>query len=215
MLSYVMSALAKAKNCEKPIVVVGHKAQMVRDFVGDTAVCIEQTELSGTATAVKSAMSAVPDTAAKIFIIYGDNPFITAKSVKAIEKAHDKAGAIITLATAKVDDFLDWRSAFMSFGRIVRDPQGEVAEIVEYKNATEHERGILEINPGFYCVDAVWLKSALSRIEANPLTGEYYLTDLLSLAIDDSKKVASVAIAPEEAFGVNSQEDAQVAETLL
>jgi bifunctional UDP-N-acetylglucosamine pyrophosphorylase/glucosamine-1-phosphate N-acetyltransferase len=214
MLDWVLEAMAKVEGALTPIVVVGHKGDSVRDYVGTRAICVEQKELTGTATAVLSAIPFIPKETKSVFIMYVDQPFITSTSIEAIVKKHDASGASLTLGTVKLSDFEDWRSVFVAFGRVIRDHKGEVAEIVEYKNANDLERATHEVNPGFYCVDAEWLTSALSRIARNELTGEYYLTDILALAIDDAKKIESVTITPEEALGINSVKDAEFAETL-
>ncbi len=212
MLDWVLEAMSRVEGANTPIVVVGHKGESVRGYVGERAFCVDQKEISGTATAVSAAMPYVPPAAKNVFIMYVDQPFITAESVKAIWKTHEESGAALTLGTVKLPDFLDWRSVFVAFGRIIRDPNGNVAEIIEYKNANELERAMLEVNPGFYCVDVEWLKGALERIKANEMTGEYYLTDILALAIDDEKKISSVFITPEEGLGINSVKDAELAE---
>jgi bifunctional UDP-N-acetylglucosamine pyrophosphorylase/glucosamine-1-phosphate N-acetyltransferase len=214
MLDWVLEAMARVEGANTPIVVVGHKGDSVRDYVGTRAVCVEQKEISGTASAVMVAMPHVPPEVKDAFIMYVDHPFITPENVAKIVRQHKKFGATITLGTVRLPDYSDWRSVFMSFGRVIRDPMGQIAEIVEYKNANEFEKQTLEINPGFYCVEVDWLKSALPRIQKNELTGEYYLTDILALAIDDQKKIESVDITPEEALGINSVKDAELAEQL-
>ncbi len=215
MLSYIFAALKEAGNATPPIVVVGHKGEEVKQFAGSQATCVEQTDLSGTGTAAKVALSAVPEDATKLLIMYGDHPFIKPESIRAIEAAHDKSDATITLGTVTVSDFSDWRRVFMSFGRVVRNLSNEVQEIKEYKNASEHEQNILEVNPGFYCVDKHWLKEALEQVERDSVSGEYYLTDIISLALYQGKKLETIALAPEEALGINSPDDVAVAESLL
>ncbi len=215
MLAHILEALASAQNCSSPIIVVGHKGDQIRAFVGPSITCVEQPDLSGTGTATRVALPSVPSEATKVFILYGDHPFITAQSVRAIEEAHDKAGATITLATATVKDFNDWRRVFASFGRVLRNQDGSVEEIRDYKNANEHEQNVLEINPGFYCVDKMWLTQALEQVERDSVTGEFYLTDIVSFALDEEKKIETISITPEEALGINSPDDAAQAESLL
>jgi bifunctional UDP-N-acetylglucosamine pyrophosphorylase/glucosamine-1-phosphate N-acetyltransferase len=214
MLAHILHTLTQAGNCLPPIVVVGYKGEEVKTFVGGAGLTVEQTELSGTGTAAKIALAAIPHDAQKVLIMYGDHPFITPESVRAIEAAHDKAGATITLGTVTVQDFSDWRRVFVSFGRVVRNLKGQVQEIREYKNANEHEQNIHELNMGFYCIDRAWLEGALPQIERDAVSGEYYLTDIVSLALYEEKTVETITIAPEEALGINSPEDAALAESL-
>lgn len=215
MLQHVLDAFDTAGNCERPVVVVGHKGEQVTEFVKEKAVTVEQKELTGTGTAAKVGMSAVPEGTSRVFIMYADNPFIKPASIRAIEKAHEESGATITLGTITVPNFKDWYRVFVAFGRVLRNHEGQVQEIREYKNANEHEQAVREVNPGFYCVDAAWLRDALTHIERNPLTQEYYLTDIISLALYEDKKVQTVPLTPEEGIGVNSPDDASQAEAVL
>lgn len=215
MLRRVLDTLVEAGNCAKPVVVVGHKGEMITEYVGSEAVTTEQTELSGTATAAKAGMSVVPDNTKTVFIMYADNPFILPSTIVALEEAHVASGATITLGTIEVPDFKDWYRVFVAFGRVLRNHEGKVQEIREYKNANEHEQAVREVNPGFYCVDAAWLREALTRVARNPVTQEYYLTDILSLALYEDKKVETVSLSPQEGIGVNSPEDASQAEAVL
>jgi bifunctional UDP-N-acetylglucosamine pyrophosphorylase/glucosamine-1-phosphate N-acetyltransferase len=215
MLAHILDALSNAGNALSPIIVVGYKGEQVKQFVGSTITTVEQTDISGTGTAAKVGLSVVPADTKKVFIMYGDHPFISAAHIKEIEERHDESRATVTLATAVVPDFTGWHSVFMSFGRVLRNVSGAVQEIREYKNATEYEQTVLEVNPGFYCVDAAWLTQALEQVEKDAITGEYYLTDIVSLALYENKKVETVSISPEEALGINSPEDVAQAEALL
>jgi bifunctional UDP-N-acetylglucosamine pyrophosphorylase/glucosamine-1-phosphate N-acetyltransferase len=215
MLSYILDSLGGAGNCLPPILVIGHKGDEIKNYLKGAFTTIEQTELTGTGTAAKVALPLVPEKAKKVLIMYGDHPFISSQSIRAIEEAHDTSAATITLGTVLLQDFSDWRRVFVAWGRIIRNLQGVIQEIREYKNANEHEQNILEVNPGFYCVDKEWLSQALEQIERDSLSGEYYLTDIVSLALYENKKVETVRLTPEEALGVNSPEDVKVAEALL
>src|SRR3569623_189181 len=215
MLSYILESISQAGNCLPPSIVVGHKGDQVKAFVGPDITCVEQADLSGTGTAAKIALSVVPPHIEKVLIMNGDSPFIRPQSIKAIEEEYDAAGATIALGTATVPDFSEWRQVFMAWGRVVRNVSGGVLEIKEYKNANEHEQGIREVNPGFYCVDRQWLEQALTQVERDSVSGEYYLTAIASLALYDNKKVQTIPMAPEEALGVNSPQDVALAESLL
>lgn len=215
MLSYILESLAEAGNCASPLVVVGHKGDQVKKFLGPSVATVEQTELSGTGTAAKIALAALPQGAKNILILYGDHPFITPQSIRDIEEAHEASGAAITFGTVTVPNFNEWRRVFVAFGRVIRNLAGQVQEIREYKNANETEQNIREINPGFYCVDCKWLKEALSQVERDSVSGEYYLTDIVSLSLYENKKVETISLHPEEALGINSPDDAKLAESLL
>jgi len=214
MLAHILNSLTEAGNCLPPIVVVGHKGSQVREFLGSSIATVEQTDLSGTGTAARIALAAVPPDAKTVLIMYGDHPFIDPASIRSIEETHNASGAAITFGTTTVPDYGDWRRVFISFGRVIRNLAGDVQEIREYKNTNEHEQNIRELNIGFYCVDRAWLEEALGQIERDSVSGEYYLTDIVSLALYQGKHVETVPISPEEALGINSPEDAKLAESL-
>ena len=93
---------------------------------------------------------------------------------------------------------------------------GSVERIVEYKDATDEERKITEYNAGLYLVRSPWIWHALDRIEPSEVTGEYYLTDIVSLAIADGYKVAAVGVhKSSEAHGINTPGELEIAEQLL
>jgi len=121
----------------------------------------------------------------------------------------------LTMMTATVPDFNDWRVAFSYMGRIVRDAQGKIVRNVERKDASPAELEIKEINPSYYCFRADWLWSNLPRLGNNNAQGEYYLTDLLQMAIEQGEKVESIAIDPLAALGVNTPEELAVVRKML
>jgi bifunctional UDP-N-acetylglucosamine pyrophosphorylase/glucosamine-1-phosphate N-acetyltransferase len=126
MIAHILASLGAAGNCLPPIVVVGHKGAQVKDFLGASIATVEQTDLSGTGTAAKIALSTVAPEVDKVLIMYGDHPFITPESIKKIEETHDATGATITLGTTTVPDYNDWRRVFVSFGRVILNLKGDV-----------------------------------------------------------------------------------------
>ena len=210
MLGRLLKTFATVEM-KKPLIVVGWGAEHIKKQFPDERF-VAQTEQNGTAGAVSVCIpSLVPDDEA-VFVLYVDNPFITKQSVEDIRTLFAQEKPAIVLGTTTVPDFSDWREAFLFFGRIVRGEGGELERIVEYKNATEQERAITEINPGFYCIDSAWLKEALPRVKPNPVSGELYLTDIIALAKTDGRRILTVAVSAEESLGVNSPEDALRAE---
>ena len=119
------------------------------------------------------------------------------------------------MMTTTVQDFEDWRRPFYDFGRIVRNAGGEVVGIVEKKDATPEQLSIKELNPALFCFDAQWLWKYLPNIQNKNAQGEYYLTDLIHMAIGDGFRIASMNIDPLESIGVNTPEHLALAERLL
>lgn len=120
----------------------------------------------------------------------------------------------ITLATVKVKDFNNWRNNFSHWGRIIRKGT-RVAGITEFKDATDKEKKIKELNPALYSFDAKWLWKNLKKLKNENAQKEYYLTDLIKLAFSDGQKINSFEIDPREAIGINSKEELEVVERLL
>ncbi len=184
-------------------VVVGHQAEEVKSHLGDGPVWVHQTEQLGTGHAVKLAMQALPSGADEVvLILYGDVPLA---SQATLSRAVDAAQAgCVGLVTAEFDDPAE-------LGRIVRDTNGRIQRIVEYKDATPEERNLHEINSGILAVPGSRLREWLERIEPHNAQGEYYLTDIIEFAVADGVAVEGVvAETPAEVTGVNDR--AQLAE---
>ena len=214
LLSWILDALRGTKSYEAPIIVVNPDVkEVVRSCVGTEPQLIVQENPSGTASGVSICMDELKKRGDPVLVLYGDHPFIKSKSLEAIAELFLRERPTLALFTTTVPDFEGWRKAFWHFGKIVRASDGSLSEIVEYKNAKEEQRGILELNPAVYCIDLKWLESALPRVTPNSVTGEYYLTDLIFIAKLENRKVLTCALSPEESLGLNSPEDVTLAET--
>lgn len=216
MLTTVLRTLADSEVAESPVIVVGAWTNAIQDHYGAQYQYAVQTEINGTGGAVEVALPLIKtdNESAPVLILPADAPLISIESLQRLNNAVDLTEAVLIMYTVKVDDFSDWREAFVAFGRVVRDTAGKFDRIVEYKVATEAERLITEVNPAFYCVRASWLKTALPRITANPTTGERYLTDLVALARADGLTIDTIPLPPKESFGFNSMADIENAQQL-
>lgn len=207
MVRWVAEACAAA-GCSRIVVVVGYKQEVVRAiFEGwdDDGCSIEfavQDQQLGTGHAVMCAgpllgrEAAVPG--GDVFVLAGDGPLIRAETLGTILGRHRGARAAATIATSVIADP-------SGYGRIVRDAAGRFARIVEEKNATAAERAIREVNPSYYCFDAAALFALLRRVERNGATGEYYITDVPSLALADGLRVEVIdAVPAEDVLSINT-----------
>lgn len=203
ILQNLLDAAAEA-GFHEPVVVIGHKAGEVRDFLRDKAIAVVQRRQLGTADAVKAGkkyLSRFKD----ILVLYGDVPLVKAGTIKSLIKEHRASGAACTLLTVSVDDP-------SGYGRIVRGSSGEVRGIVEDKEAGEEERRIREINVGLYCFGRRDLFEAVKKVEKSKVKKEYYLTDLIEILISDGRKVGAVRTDDtDETMGINSREDLSLA----
>ena len=215
MLAYVLDAVVESGVDAKPVIVIGHMAEHVRAVCGEACDYAVQSELKGTGDAVMRARPLLERSAEHVLVLVGDQPFVRPSTIRRVADTHAASGAVLTLGTVTVQDFGDWRAPFADFGRIIRGADGNVARIVEVKDAAPEQLAVKEINPSYYCFKAEWLWKALESLTADNAAGEYYLTDLLGKAIAAGDKVSAVAIAPEEALGVNTLEQLAIAESLM
>ncbi len=209
MLEY-LSQLAHTVTGSKATTVVGYRADLIKSHFGDSLTYVIQEEQLGTGHALLVAKNELKD-AEHVVVLYGDQPLIKSETVKKIIEKHLGSGAKITFATTLVPDFLDWREYFIKLGRILRE-ENRIVGIREFKDATPEEKEIMEINIGCYVFDSKWLWENLEKIENNNTQKEYYITDLVPLAIVSGDLIENIFIDPKEALGANSKEELEILE---
>ncbi len=208
MLTRTLGILKEA-GVKSTVVVVGFAKESVVSILGDDVIIAEQNEQLGTGHAVHCALPSVPDEARDVLIIYGDDSFLhTATTFKSLYKTHLEQNAKITFIT------MDSESP-TGFGRIIRNLDNEVVGIVEEKNATDEEKLITEINLGCYIIDKKYLEENIKNIKKNPVSGEYYITDIIDIISHHSGKIAAYKLTDKKWQGVNTREDLQEAERIL
>lgn len=200
MIEYVLDA-ARAAGVTKLVVVVGHKADLVRKSLAHhtDVTFAEQTEQKGTGHAVMMCEAALSAHNGSVLILAGDTPLLQGSSLKALLDAQsgEKAACVIGTAHTVNNDGL---------GRVVRDASGAFQCIVEHKDATPEQRRITEINTGCYAFNTQLLLQSLRQLKPNNVQSEYYLTDCPRILMDDGHKVAaSCSLTLEEALGVNTR----------
>lgn len=209
MIDYVVSAVEDAGI--RPVVVVSPASSAVREFLGDRVDYATQEKQLGTGHAVACAEKVLNGFVDHVMVFYGDHPHLKSESIKQLMVRHIERGNTVTLMTAVVPDFDDWREPFYSFGRVIRGASGHIAKIVERKDANEEELKVKEINPSYFCFKADWLWKNLKELKNDNAQAEYYLPDLVKQAIDAGEKISSIEIEPAEALGVNSRDDLKLA----
>ena len=200
MIEYVLDA-ARDAGVEKLIVIVGHKADQVREALAhhDDVVFAEQIEQNGTGHAVMMSESELDGHDGSVLILAGDTPLLQGTSLKALLDAQtgEDAACVIGTADTRNNDGL---------GRVVRDDAGNFHSIVEHKDATDDQRRITEINTGCYAFDGPLLLSSLRKLQPNNVQAEYYLTDCPRILMNEGHKVAaSCSLTIQEAIGVNNR----------
>lgn len=187
---------AQGLGAEKVAVVYGHGGEQVQQAITDTSlVWAEQAEQLGTGHAVEQAMFAMQDMD-RVLVLYGDVPLTNAETLtRLIEQSTDTA---LSLLTVTLDNPT-------GYGRIVREA-GQVTRIVEQKDASPAELALCEINTGILIADRKRLADWLTRLESNNAQGEYYLTDIVAMAVAEGIEVSTAhPDAPYEVEGINDR----------
>ncbi len=196
LLGHVIAA-AKQLKPSKIIVVYGYGGDAVPEaFKDEPLIWVEQKDQLGTGHAVQQTIS-VLDSNAKSLILLGDVPLL---SVETCQKLIEKTNALGLLTVTKHDP--------AGYGRIVRDATGAVTAIVEHKDATPEQRSIDEVNTGIMAVNNTQLVNWLLRLQNHNAQAEYYLTDIVAMAVQDGFTVDSETTLDEPSVeGVNSKQD--------
>lgn len=199
--------VTKEIGCGEDIVVVGYRRDVVEDTIDREVKYAEQIEQLGTGHAVMQAKDYInpEDT---IFVLYGDMPLFTKETLENMMKYHEDTNADVTIGSVIFGE--DCR-----YGRIIKDENGNVKKVTEYKDATDEERKISEMNAGPAIYNGAVLLDALSKLSNDNAQGEYYLTDVVEIANKEGKKVNSFVFEnTDEAFGANSPEELAQAEAI-
>jgi bifunctional UDP-N-acetylglucosamine pyrophosphorylase/glucosamine-1-phosphate N-acetyltransferase len=197
MIEYALRAAWEAST-EVPVVVVGHGAEAVTEFLGDAARCVVQDPQLGTGHAVLQAGPLLRGHTDLVLVTYADMPLLRPDTLRRLVEAQQQDRGPAALLTVRAADP-------RGFGRVVRGPDGSVQAIVEEAAATPEQLSIHELNVGAYCFRADWLWDALGRIPVSK-KGEYYLTDVVELAVKDGLAVqAIVSDDLAETIGINTR----------
>ncbi|MBQ1045433.1 bifunctional UDP-N-acetylglucosamine diphosphorylase/glucosamine-1-phosphate N-acetyltransferase GlmU [Micromonospora sp. C72] len=211
LLGHVLAA-AGPLGADRTVVVVGHGADQVRAHLTDVApaaTAVLQERQLGTGHAVRIALDAVPDATGTVVVINGDVPLLRPETVQALVEAHEDAAAAATVLAAEVPDPT-------GLGRIVRDVQGQLEQIVEERDASPQQRALREINAGIYAFDVARLREALGKLSTDNDQGEEYLTDVFALLRDAGEPVAVHCAADHvETLGCNDRVELSALRRLL
>lgn len=197
MVRLVVEA-AQAAGCDKIVAVTGHKADTVEALIPDVT-CARQDRQLGTGHAVMCAREALAGVTGSLVVLSGDTPLMKPETISGLVAMRESSGSAVTVLTTRMPDPT-------GYGRIVRDRDGNVGQIVEEKDCTPEQRRIDEVNTGTYCFDAAVLFAHLDRLTTENAQGEYYLTDMIVVFNDEGLTVSAMETDdPFETLGVNSR----------
>ena len=198
LIAHVLDKLADL-NLARTFVVVGHRAV---EFV-------EQQPQQGTGHALMVSAPQLESLSGSLLVLYGDTPLVSSHMLSQLLETREAAKADQVLLTAEYEEPF-------GYGRIVREPDGTLAGIVEEKDATPEQRIIREINTGIQCFAIDSLLTVLTQLSKGNAAREYYLTDLVGILRHQGKKVLTLSSStPEETAGVNTREELAAMESKL
>ena len=202
--------LIRKSGIEKVVLVVGYKKELIEDYFGDKVDYAVQEKQLGTGHAAAQARSVLEGQAESVIVFYGDNPLYKPETVKKLIELFEAQKPTIAMLSVIFDD-----PDFWVFGRIIKNADGSVIDIVEQKDCTPEQRKIKECNPGFYIFNAEWFWQNCDKLETNNAQGEYYLTDMIRIAAKQNKKVICMPAEESEGRGINTPEQQKQAEEIL
>ncbi len=208
MLNYVLDLVTALKPAQT-VVVLGHKQELVRQFLPGGVKIAIQKKLIGTADAVKTGLGALKGLPGTVLILYGDNPLLKKETLKKLIDYHQQNNSDATLLTAQL-------KKPSGYGRIMRDKYSSICGIVEEKDADEVQRDIQEINTGIMVFNKEKLAAHLGLIRPQNRKKEYYLTDIIGIFAQKKYLVDSLKVAdPQEALGINTRAELAQANRLM
>ena len=209
LLFHVLTA-ARRLEPSKLAIIIGHGAEAVRRTCPkDGITWVVQERQLGSGHAVLCAKHAFGEFAGDILILSGDVPLISERTLNGVLHGHRRHKAVLTLVTASLKEP-------RGYGRVLRHANSEIAGIVEDADATAAQQQIAEVNAGIYVASARFLFSALEKVKNYNQQGEYYLPDIVAIALEQGQPVATVKVDDaREVMGINTREElAQMEKTL-
>ena len=201
LLQFVLDACAPLE-LDATVVVVGHQAEVVAELcTRNGAGTVLQAEQLGTGHAVDQARAQLENRSGQVLVLCGDVPLLSTATIDALLRRTTETGAAATVLTAVAEDAT-------GYGRVVRDDSGRVMAIVEQKDADPAQLSIREYNTGTWCFDNARLWGLLDRLDTDNAQGEYYLTDVVELLVQDGELVEALVCEDErEVQGINTVDD--------
>ncbi|MDX8387348.1 MAG: bifunctional UDP-N-acetylglucosamine diphosphorylase/glucosamine-1-phosphate N-acetyltransferase GlmU [Ghiorsea sp.] len=209
MLEHVLHTVENLRP-ESVSLIAGHGITQVKEHIGEpeNLVWVEQKEQLGTGHAVLQAEN-IPSSADLALIVCGDTPLLTSETLASLVQEHISSKSSVSVLSAEVDNP-------HGYGRIVRNQEGQVEAIVEEKDASPIQRQINEVSSGIFCVNRELLFSSLHKVENNNAQQEYYLPDILPIALADGKTVQAVIMKDnKEMLGINDRFQLTEAESFM
>ena len=208
MLHHLMAQVDALFPARKVVVVGSGREQIEAALGADARTCVQDPQL-GTGHAVQQAAGELEGFRGDVLVLYGDVPFVKGETMQAmLDRLHAEDAPKVVVLGFEPDDAL-------AYGRVIADAEGRIAKMVEFKDADETERGCRLCNSGLMAARAEDMFALLDRVGNDNAQGEYYLPDIVNIAIADGDVCAAVTTAdPGEVAGVNSRAELAAAEAV-
>ena len=205
----VRSALA-ITTPDRIVVVTGHQAEEVEQSLADMGIeFVRQEPQNGTGHALTCCRERIEKQDGQLMLLLGDAPLLTVETLENLRGLQSSSESAATLLTAELPDA-------GHYGRIVRNPEGDVVAIVEYKAATPAQRAIREINSGIYCFRSDLLWQNADKMQPNAASGEIYLTDMVEIFAWQGHRVTALRLdEPDQILGINTRVELAQADRIL
>jgi len=209
MLVYPLRA-ARQAGCSRLIVVVGHQKEKIEEACkGPDVLFAHQHEQLGSGHAVAVTAPLLAGFGGEALILCGDVPLITAETLQRFVASHRTVGAVLSVLSVVLDNPA-------GYGRILRDCLGRLVGIVEERDANADQRAIREVNAGIYCCRVPFLLEAVGQIGRSNDQQEYYLPDIIAIAVQAGHTAQAIALADaQEVMGINDRRGLAGAEKLM
>ncbi len=210
LVEHVAGAARTLAAPESTIVVTGHQAAEVEALLQPAGVrFVRQEPPLGTGHALECCRAALEGADGLLMVLYGDTPLLSAETLERLREAQERSEGAATLITTTLDDPT-------GYGRVIVDARGNVTAIVEHKDCTAEQRSIRVINSGIYCFRADLLWRHLGEVQPNPITGEYYLTDMARILSGHGHVVRALHIEDSTGLlGINTRVELADADRIL
>jgi bifunctional UDP-N-acetylglucosamine pyrophosphorylase/glucosamine-1-phosphate N-acetyltransferase len=207
MLAYTLENLRLARIGEIVLVVGFKKNLLIKRFGGAVKIAIQKNPAGGTADAARAGFTLASRRVKTLLVINGDDSaFYRPETIQKVIASHREKKAVLSFVSLIKDDPF-------GLGRVIRDERGKVLGIIEEKDATAKQRKIKEINDGLYIFEKKWFIQNIRKVKKSPVSGEYYLVDLVKIALEQNQKVAVYTLPDgREWQGVNTPEELHLAE---
>lgn len=202
--------------CSHVVIVVGAYPESVISAIShnDNLIFAYQRKRLGTGHALITAIKEIEKNNFNpqlVLLGYGDHMmYYNDDVVEKLINAHQDPETAVSIVTTNHSD-----PSSLAWGRIIRNSENNVVEIIEQKDATEEQRKVTELNAGFYCFNYAFLQNNLKKIKKSPVTGEYYINEFMSLAVNIGRKVKAITVPfTSVGFGINTREELEKSQRL-